>query len=67
MEGFKEDRKWKEKSFCFVVVQFELIFIHVFMSSVHTLSSLVRLVTSLKGANHLELCVICEKLVVYSG
>ena len=37
----------------------------MFMSSVHALSSLVRLVTSLRGADFLELCVICEKLMVY--
>ena len=54
VEGLKEDEKGK-KSFCFVVVQFDLIFrhpsLHVFMSSVHALSSLVRLVTSLRGAD----------------
>ena len=36
------------------------------MSSVHALSSLVRLVTSLRGApGFLELFVIFEKLMVY--
>ena len=36
------------------------------MSFVHALSSLVRLVTSLRGrSGFLELCVICEKLMVY--
>ena len=44
---FQGRRKGKEKSFSFVVVQFELIF--VFMSSVYAFSSLVRLVTSLRG------------------
>ena len=45
-------QKWKEKSFCFVVVQFELIFvIHVFMSFIHALSSLVMLVSSLRAAD----------------
>ena len=49
---FQGRRKGKEKSFCFVVVQFELIFGHpCFTPSVHTLSSLVRLITSLRGAD----------------
>ena len=48
---FQGRRKGKEKSFCFVVVQFQLIFNHSFMSSVHALSSLVRLVTSLRGVD----------------
>ena len=34
------------------------------MSSVNALSSLVRLVTSLRGADFWS-CVICEKLMVY--
>ena len=56
---FQGRRNGKEKSFCFVVVQFELIFRHpcfFFMLSVHALSSLV--------SGFLELCVICEKLMV---
>ena len=49
---FHERRKGKEKSFCFVVVESELnSVIHIFLSSVHALSSLVRLVTSLRGAD----------------
>ena len=48
---FQGRQKGKENSFCFVV-KFGLIFaIHVFMSSVHAQSSLVRLVTSLRGAD----------------
>ena len=35
------------------------------MSSVHVLRSLVRFVTSLRESGFLELCVICEKLMVY--
>ena len=34
------------------------------MSSVHALSSFVRLVTSLRGADFLELCVIRKKLII---
>ena len=36
----------------------------LFMSSVHALNSLVRLVTSLRGVDFWS-CVICEKLMVY--
>ena len=60
---FQGRRKGKEKS-CFVVVQFELIVGHPVMSSVDALSSLVRLVTALRGANFWS-CVICEKMMVY--
>ena len=51
---FQGRRKGKEKSFCFVVVQFELILassMFLCRLSVHALSSLVRLVTSLRGAD----------------
>ena len=48
---FQGRRKGKEKSFCFVVVQFELIFRHPCFYVVNALSSLVRLVTSLRGAD----------------
>ena len=52
VEGFKEDEKWKRRAS--VLSSFGLSWfsvIHVFMSSVHALSSLVRLVTSLRGAD----------------
>ena len=53
---FQGRRKRKKKSFCFVAVQFELIFGHpffffFFLSFVHALSSLVRLVISLRRAD----------------
>ena len=52
VEGFKEDEKGKRRAS--VLPSFSLSWfsvIHVFMSSVHALSSLVRLVTSLRGAD----------------
>ena len=59
VEGFKEDQKGKrrpkgkEKSFYFIVIQFELIFGHpcFYAVCVPALSSLVRLVTSLREAD----------------
>ena len=63
---FQGRRKGKEKSFCFVVVQFELIFHHpcfyvvcaciVFFGEVGHFT---------ERSGFLELCVICEKLMVY--
>ena len=50
--GFKEDEKGKRRTS--VLPSFSLSWfsiIHVFMSSVHALSSLVRLVTSLRGVD----------------
>ena len=52
MEGFKENEKGKRRTF--VLSSFSLSWfsvIHMFMSSVHALSSLVRLVTSLRVAD----------------
>ena len=52
VEGFKEDEKGKKRAS--VLSSFSLSWfsvIHVFMLSVHALSSLVRLVTSLRGAD----------------
>ena len=52
VEGFKEDEKGKRRAS--VLSSFSLSWfsvIHVFMLSVHALSSLVRLVTSLRGAD----------------
>ena len=55
VEGFKEDEKGKRRASVLsslIVVKFKLIFGYpLFMSSVHALSSLVRLVTSLRGAD----------------
>ena len=64
VEGFKEDEKGKRRAS--VLSSFSLSWfsvIHVFMSSVHALSSLVRLFT--ERSRFLELCVICKKLMVY--
>ena len=58
VEGFKEDKKGKWRAS--VLSSFSLSWfsvIHVFMSSVHAFSSLVRLVTSLRGADFWS-CVI---------
>ena len=52
VEGFKEDERGKRRAS--VLSSFSLSWfsvIHVFMSSVHALRSLVRLVTSLRGAD----------------
>ena len=52
VEGFKEDEKGKRRAY--ILLSFSLSWfsiIHVFMSSVHALSSLVRLVTSLRGVD----------------
>ena len=67
MEGFKEDEKGKEKSFCFVVVQFELIFGHpcfYVICACIEFSGEVGHFTDRSG--FLELCVICKKLMVYT-
>ena len=61
VEGFKEDEKGKRRAS--VLSSFSLCWfsaIHVFMSSVHALSSLVRLVTSLRGVDFWS-CVSSEK------
>ena len=78
VEGFKEDEKGKRRAFLssFSLSWFSVI--HVCMSSVHALSSLVRLVTSLRGADFWScvssakswwftewLAVISERGVVY--
>ena len=67
VECFKEDEKGKRRAS--VLSSFSLSWfsgIHVFMSFVHALSSLVRLVGHFtERTRFLELCVICEKLMVY--
>ena len=57
---FQGRRKGKEKSFCFVVVQFELIFGH---PCFYVVCACIEFFGDFCG--FLELCVICEKLMVY--
>ena len=63
---FQGRRKGKEKSFCSVVVKFELIFRHpcfyVVCACVEFFGEVCHF-TERSGC--LELCVICEKLMVY--
>ena len=63
---FQGRRKGKEKSFCFVVVHFELIFRHpcfyVVCACIEFFGEIGHF-TERSGC--LELCVICEKLMVY--
>ena len=70
MEGngrrFQERRKGKEKSFCFVVVQFELIFRHpCFYVVCACIEFFGEVGHFIERSRFLELCVICEKLMVY--
>ena len=59
-------QKWKEKSFCFVVVQFELIIRHPFFYVVCACTEFFGEVGHFTERSRcLELCVICEKLMVY--
>ena len=62
---FQGRRKGKEKSFCFVVVQFELIFCHpcfyVVCVSIEFFGEVDHFTDR---SRFLELCVICEKLMV---
>ena len=59
--GFKEDEKGKRRASVLSSLSFSWFsVIHVFMSSVHALSSLVRLVTSLRGADFWS-CVSSSK------
>ena len=52
MEGFKEEEKGKRIASVLSLFSLNCFsVIHVFMSSVHALSSLVTLVTSLRGAD----------------
>ena len=66
VEGFKEDERGKRRAS--VLLSFSLNWfsvIHVFMSSVHALSSLVRLVTSLRGADFRSCGSSEKKLMIY--
>ena len=63
---FQGRRKGKEKSFCFVVVQIELIFCHpcfyVICACVEYFGEVGHFT---ERSRFLELCVVCEKLMVY--
>ena len=63
---FQGNRKGKEKSFCFVVVQFELIFRHpCFYVVCACIEFFGEVGHFTERSGFLELCVICEKLMVY--
>ena len=65
---FQGRRKGKEKSFCFVVVQFELIFRHPCFYVVCACTEFFGEVghfTERSGFLELDMYVICEKLMVY--
>ena len=63
---FQGRRKGKEKSFCFVVVQFELIFRHpCFYVVCACIEFFGEVGHFTERSGFLELCVICEKLMVY--
>ena len=63
---FEGRRKGKDKSFCFVVVYFELIFRHPSFYVVCTcIEFFGEAVHFTERSGFLELCVICEKLMVY--
>ena len=52
VEGFKENEKGKKRASVLLLLSLGwFLIIHIFMLSVHALSSLVRLVTSLRGAD----------------
>ena len=59
-------RKWKEKSFCFVVVKFELLFGHPYFYVICACIEFFGEVGHFtERSRFLELCVICKKLMVY--
>ena len=63
---FQGRQKGKVKSFCFVVVQFELIFRHPCFYVVCACIGLFGEVGHFtERSGFLELCVICENLMVY--
>ena len=63
---FQGRRKGKEKSFCFVVVQFELVFRHpCFYVVCACIEFFGEVGHFTERSGFLELCVICEKLMVY--
>ena len=63
---FQGTREGKEKSFCFVVIQFELIFGHPCFYVVCACIEFFGEVGHFTyRSGFLQLCVICEKLMVY--
>ena len=58
---FQGRRKGKEKSFCFVVVQFHSCF-HVVCACIEFFGEVGHFT---ERSGYLELCIICEKLMVY--
>ena len=63
---FHGRRKGKEKSFCFVVVQSELIFRHpCFYVACACIEFFGEVGHFTERSRFLELCVICKKLMVY--
>ena len=64
VEGFQEDEK--RKSFCFVIIQFELIF---HQSCFYVVCACIEFFGEAghftERSGFLELCVICKKLMVY--
>ena len=63
---FQGRREGKEKSFCFVIVQFELIFGHpCFYVVCACIEFFDEAGHFTERSGYLELCVICEKLMVY--
>ena len=66
VEGFKEDEKGKRRASVSVVVQFELIFRHpCFYVVCACIEFFGEVVHFSERSGFLELCVICEKLMVY--
>ena len=63
---FQGRRKGKEKSFCFVVVQFELIFRHPYVVCA-CIEFFGEVGHFTERSGFLELCVICKKLMVYKS
>ena len=63
---FQGRRNGKEKSFCFVVVQFELIFRHPCFYVVCACTEFFGEVGHFtERSGFLELCVTCKKLMIY--
>ena len=66
VEGFKEDQKGKRRASVFVIVQFELIFRHpCFYVVCACIEFFGEVGHFIERSGFLELCVICEKLMVY--
>ena len=62
----KRRKKGKKKSFCYVVVEFELIFCHPCFNVICACKELFdEVVCFTKRGRYLKLQVICEKLMIY--